>query len=134
VATIVEKKYLEKFFRLYSKCSKLYSDLIGLEEYLVISYYKAEDNYIYPYQYIDFDFWFCHRSGEKDVSNNKYLTAEFNCKKIQFMVDMFKDSYFDEITILNSLSKKIKDCFKDDLNRTDIVCLNNIYRDGLSKI
>lgn len=136
----MERKYIEKFFRLYSKCSKLYSDLSGLENFLIISYYKADDNLIYTYQYIDFKLLFCIATGTKDVSMNKYLNVEFRCDKNRFMISKFKDTYFDEMSILDSISKKIKNGFKDghgfkdDLNKTDILCLNNIYRNGLNKI
>ena len=129
----MEKKYLEKFFRLYSKCSRLYSDLLNLEKYLTISYYKSKDNFIYPYEYIDFVLLYCHQSGEKDVSHNTFLSPKFFVCMHFSMANEYSEVY-DQLHILRNLHVKIQNEFKDDLTQKDILQLNDVYRKALSEV
>ena len=133
MSIIVEKKYLEKFFRLYSKCSRLYSDLLNLEKYLTISYYKSKDNFIYSYEYIDFVLLYCHQSGEQDVSHNPFLAPKFFVCMHFFMANEYSEVY-EQLHILRGIHVKIKNEFKDDLTQKDILQLNDVYRKALSEV
>jgi len=101
-----------------------------LDNYLIISYYKKDD-LIYPYQYIDFDLLFCHRTGQKNHLNNQFLQSEYICDKNQFMMNSFKDRHFDQLSILSSLKNIIEKDFVG-LEKTFILTLNNIYKEALS--
>ena len=127
----MDKKFLDKFFKLYSKCSRLYAKLTNIDNYLIISYYKKDD-LIYPYQYIDFGLLFCNATGQKNQLNNKFLQSEYICEKNQFMMSHFKDRNFDQLSILSSLKNIIEKDFVG-LDRISILALNNIYKEALSQ-
>ena len=125
---ILNKKFLEKFFKLYSKCSELYSKLSGINRYLVQSYYK-EDEWIYPYDYIDFDLLYCHRTGAKNQRGNKFLEKDFINDENNYMKIYFKDNY-NELYILNYIHSIILNNF-DGLTKDDLLKLNEIYKKKL---
>ena len=125
----MEEKFLDKFFRLYSKCSKLYAEFSEIDDCLIISYWK-KNKLVYPYQYIDFNLLFCTQSGKKDVSNNKFLKSEFELETTRFLINKFQASYYSELSILRSLKKTIDGDFHD-LQKETILSLNDIYINAL---
>lgn len=122
----MNKNFLEKFFKLYSKCSEAYAEYLGLEKYLIISYYKI-DIYIHMYQYIDFNLLFCKKTGIKNDSENQFLQAKFIANKHDFLINNFKNDDLDSVIILDDIGKKIKDNF-DAIQKNDVISLNNIYK------
>ena len=128
----MDARLLEKFFKLYSKCSKAYSKLCGLDKYYIVSYYKS-DNFIYSHQYIDFNLLFCTATGTKDNSRNPHLCSEFKANKNGFMITLFEKNFFDEVVILDSIQEKICGKLKD-LDKLDILALNNIYKKIIKKV
>lgn len=127
----MDTRLLDKFFRLYSKCSKSYSKLCDLDNYYIISYYKSDGDLIYPYQHIDFNLLFCDKTGEKDYSKNEYKREEFSKSKHKFLANTFADDTLDGMIILNMIQKKID----EDLNlldKGDILSLNSIYKNVIN--
>jgi hypothetical protein len=125
----MDEKFLDKFFRLYSKCSKLYAELSKIDDCLIISYWK-HNKLAYPYQYIDFNLLFCTRSGKKDYSNNTFLQSEFEVETTRFLINKFQSTYYGELSILRKL-KKIIDGDFHDLQKETILSLNDIYINAL---
>lgn len=128
----MDTRLLEKFFKLYGKCSKAYSKLCGLDKYYIVSYYKSDD-LIYLHQYIDFNLLYCKTTCTKDNSRNPHLCSEFKANKNSFMITLFEKNFFDEVVILDSIHEKICGKLKD-LEKSDILALNNIYKKIIKKV
>lgn len=122
----MDKRLLEKFFKLYSKCSKSYAKYCGLDNYYIISYYES-NKLIYPYQHIDFNLLFCDKTGAKDYSQNEFKFDEYNNEKSRYLQDNFIGITLDGVVILNMIQKKIDGDF-NELDKGDILSLNAIYK------
>jgi len=122
----MNKKFIDKFFKLYTKCSEIYAEYLGLEKYLIISYYK-DDNLIYTYQYIDFNLLLCDKTNAKNNSEHPFLSAEFDSFKMVFLNDTFKNDDLDGVVVLDTIFKKIKVDF-NSIQKNDVLLLNDIYK------
>jgi hypothetical protein len=118
--------FLDKFFRLYSKCSTAFAGKVNKHQYMVISYFKRGLN-IYTYQYFDFDLFFCHSKSEKNQSDNKHLCDEYNAKKLNFLKLTFTTMDALTAVLLNDIHEKIKLDLKG-IDKSSIIALNNEYK------
>lgn len=119
----MDNEHLQKFLDLYTQCSKLYANLFECKKYLISSYYKNDDNFIYSYDYIDFTLMFCNNTKEKNVLHNKFLSNDFLDKKKKYLIEELGNN----AVILNDLQIKIKNNFIKQISEIEFRDLNNVY-------